>query len=331
MVLTRCQSVIVGIPERLTQGAWQHLNSAFRPSTSSAHRTHFRTFILYTLHFELNMDISLPTVLSFMQYLYMNGISPKVIGNYISSIRTMCAWYDIDHGALSHHKVFLLLRSFKINNLSQPTVRGIFDIPTLQKISESCCNSYDPPLFRSIFLVAFYGFFRMSNIAPHSASAFDPSRHFLRQDVIFSPPGVHIRVKWSKTQQNRQEVKWTQLPKVQNQILCPVTALHSLLTSRPLSPRAPLFFCKAANQSIHDTKIRDILRTILQTLGITHQGHGFHAFRRSGASWAFDNNIPIEQIMAHGSWRSGAIWEYLQQTSSAGTNIAHAFSKCIPP
>ena len=66
-----------------------------------------------------------------------------------------------------------------------------------------------------------------------------------------------------------------------------------------------------------DTTIRDALRKVLQQIGVPLIGHGFHAFRRSGATLAFDNNVQLQQIMAHGLWRSSAVWTYLQNASLA--------------
>ena len=48
----------------------------------------------------------------------------------------------------------------------------------------------------------FMPFCACSNIAPHSRSQFDPRRHFLRQDLIFGPPGAHLVIKWTKTLQD---------------------------------------------------------------------------------------------------------------------------------
>ena len=38
--------------------------------------------------------------------------------------------------------------------------------------------------------------------------------------------------------------------------------------------------------------------------------------RRDGASWAFQNGVPLEQIMKHGTWKSDAVWSYLSSAPS---------------
>ena len=126
-----------------------------------------------------------------MEVLATNGLSPKVIKNYFSSICSFAPFYNLDAGAIAHPAVHRYVRSLSITSPFRPTPRGIFCIKTMYDISKTCDFLPDPPLFRAIFLVAFYAFFRLSNIAPHSVRQFSKDRHFLRQDLIFAPL-VHI-------------------------------------------------------------------------------------------------------------------------------------------
>ena len=68
----------------------------------------------------------------------------------------------------------------------------------LVQISRMCHIVDNPPLYRAAFLVAYFAFLHMSNFTPHSQKAFDPTRHLLRQDMIFAPQGVHVLLKWTK-------------------------------------------------------------------------------------------------------------------------------------
>ena len=311
--------------------ACHRISQAFRPSTSSAHHLHFKTYITFLLFMDLPVSISVHNILTFLEYLYQNLISPKVISSYLSSIHSKAGLYSWDTSSLSHPAIHRFIRSININSKFSPTPRGVFDIQTLYHISLSCDILHDPPLFRAIFLTAFFGFLRMSNIAPHSSSKFDPCTHFLRQDLIFAPPGAHLLIKWTKTLQNHKSHHWIQLPSLANHFLCPVRALKTLLNSRPLPPTAPLFANKFQpyNQVI-DTHIRDALKKVLDHRNISPKGHGFHTFRRSGATLAFDNNVKIQNIMAHGLWRSSAIWTYLENASQAPSIIPTTFAKLIP-
>ena len=188
---------------QLISSASSRIHTAFRPSTRSSHSTHFKTFLAFTVFMKLPPSFSLQSFLCFLEFLRVNHISPKVIRNYLSSLRSMAKLYKIPSESLYHHSVNLYMRSIIINSALKPIPRGAFDITMLLLISQACDSLFDPPLFRAVFLLAFFGFLRMSNIAPHSISAFDYSRHLNRHDVIVAPPGAHMLIKWAKTLQDR--------------------------------------------------------------------------------------------------------------------------------
>ena len=264
----------------------------------------------------LTITVNVQNLLAFLEYLHSNGLSLKVIQTYLSSISNLAKLYGLDHSATSSHLISRFMQSISINSKFLPTVRGIFDIKTLHGISMACDVLSDPPLFRSIFLTAFYDFLRMSNIAPHSLKQFNPSVHLLRQDLIFGPPRAHLILKWTKTMQDKKACHVIQLPEINNYFLCPIRALKALLASIILPSTAPLFANLVyPNNQVIDTHIRDVLKAVLNHRNISTTGHGFHTFRHSGATFAFDNNVPLQNIMSHGLWRSSAVWTYLQNAS----------------
>ena len=85
--------------------------------------------------------------------------------------------------------------------------------------------------------------------------------------------------------------------KKENIYLGPTRALKSLISSRSLLLTALLFTnCFPPFSSVIDTHIRDSLIKLL-----TLYGHGFHTFRRSGATLAFDHNVPVQNTMTFGA------------------------------
>ena len=225
----------------LANAAWHRIEEAFRPSTMANHRRHFRTYIAFRIFTGCPVTNHLHIILAFIEYLHQNAISPKVVRNYISSIASQAKFYSIQHQDINHPAVARYLRSISMHSRFQPTPRGIFDVRTLYAIFLSCDHQSDPILFRTIFLCAFYAFPHMSNVAPHSTAQFDADKHFLRQDVIFAPPGAHLIIKWTKTLQDNKSHHVVQLPTINNIYLCPVRALKALLKSTKLPPTHPLF------------------------------------------------------------------------------------------
>ena len=161
---------------------------AYRLSTTSAHRTHVRAYFAFLHIMDLSPITTLHNIMVFIEYLHQNLTSYKVISSYVSPSKSMAVLYNLPSQYFSHPAINRLLRSISLTSHFAPTLRSIFDIPTLYNISISCDSTDDPHLYRAIFLVGFYGFLRMSNIAPHSSKNFCKQHHFLRQDVIFAPP-----------------------------------------------------------------------------------------------------------------------------------------------
>ena len=97
------------------------------------------------------------------------------------------------------------------------------------------------PIFKAIFLVAFFGFFRLSNLAPHSFSSFDISRHLAAGDIFFSKKIVKILVKWTKTLQTHDQIKIISLPNLGKSPLCPYHALERSFFCITLQRMNPFF------------------------------------------------------------------------------------------
>ena len=295
-------------PQGLLTSAWQRVLGAYRPGTIQAQRTHFKTFLSVLVFYDLPIEISAKNLLIFLEFLARNSISPKVVHNYFSSISSLSKFFNLDTKELSHPAVIRFLRGLSINSPFRPTPRGIFDIRTMYAISKA----------GGLLCI-----FQVLQHCPTLCSS-------VLQGQAFSQTGPHVPSPWGPPLQDCNSSHIVQLLMVDNLFLCPVRALQTLLQSRPLPPQAPLFAQSfPPYQQVIDTKVRDALKSILATLNILPSGHDFHTFRRSGATFAFDNNIPLQNIMAHGIWRSSAVWTYLQNTSQAPSIIPTTFASVI--
>ena len=165
------------------------IKAAYRPSTRAAHNTHCRTYLSFVLFMNLPLSFSLYSLLAFLEFLNINNMSPWVIQNYLSSLKNFAKSRGWDISSFDHKLVLDYSRSITINSSFSPVPKGIFDLKTLALIIQTCDLLNDPPLYKAAFLLAFFAFLRMSNIAPHSKQKFDPHIHFLRQDIIFGPLG----------------------------------------------------------------------------------------------------------------------------------------------
>ena len=143
---------------------------------------------------------------------------------------------------------------------------------------------------------------RLSNLAPHSASSFSFLKHLAKGDIIFSNSGAIVIIKWAKTLQLFSQAKLLHLPFLNNE-LCPVRALRECLSSVPGGNNAPLLQYKLNGvwTPMTDSRVRNHLKNVLQLLGRDASFITFHTLRRSGASFAFNHNVSLQNIQRHGT------------------------------
>ena len=90
-------------------------------------------------------------------------------------------------------KVVQKLAAFK------PKVTGIFDHQLLLKVVALCDNTHQPPAFKALYLLSLFSVLRLASILPHSKATFSPKICLTRGDIFFSPSGIHLLVKATKT------------------------------------------------------------------------------------------------------------------------------------
>ena len=146
-------------------------------------------------------------------------------------------------------------------------------------------------------------------------TTFDHTRQLARADYIFTPNGAVLLIKWSKTLQNRKDIVTIPIPLLEDTPLCPIAALNRMIRLYPVSHNEPLFVVPTAQGLVPftDSVARKHLKDISLHLGLSKM-LTFHDFRRAGASWAFQNGVPLEHIMKHGTWKSDVIWTYLSSS-----------------
>ena len=140
-------------------------------------------------------------------------------------------------------------------------------------------------------------------------------------------PGAHILITCSKTMQKSGAIHVVQLPYLKDSILCPVLALKAMIEILGQGKEDPLFMVKskAGRKVLTSFKARSFLKMVVLALGLDSKHYTFHAFQRSGASLAFNSNVDLDKIKQHGSWKSEAVWVYLNSTPKAASMVPTTF------
>ena len=249
------------------------------------------------------------------QYLARNGVSANMLANHVSAAKANFTMYGLDYLLWEHPNMQYFLKSIKINRPIKITRKNVIDLPTLSTIISHCDVLYMGKVYKAVFLLAFFGFLRLSNIAPHSLSTFDHRRHLTAGDLIFAKNFL-------------KRVHLLSFPCILGSNLCPYRACKSVLKLYSPGNNEPLFQVKVSDkwQVLTDTRIRNCLSKINKKMGNTPNYFTFHSFRRSGATLAYNSHIPLQSIKSHGSWASDCVWAYIQKDHKSGEDIASSFA-----
>ena len=168
-------------------------------------------------------------ILAYLEFLVKNKVSYHMLANNLCALKANFIMYGLDHSLIDHQKVKYFMKSVKINRPLVFVPRNIMSIHMLRKLIKMCDQVPCGSVFKAVFLIAFFGFLWISNIAPHSASIFDSSGNLTLNDITISNKFMKIALKWTKTIQSRDKIHMVSLPRLQGSILCPVAALQKII------------------------------------------------------------------------------------------------------
>ena len=178
-----------------------------------------------------------------------------------------------------------------------------------------------------------FGFLRISNCVPRSGRSFDLFRQLARGDIILTQPGLQIVVKWTKTIQNCNTFRTIPIGTIPGSPLCPIAAYLAYTSRFPARDNHPMFYYHGDSGKVviaTEMHVRTALATVLRALQLDPKQYGFHTFRRSGATLAYNMGVPVQDIQQHGTWVSSAVWAYIKP-SHAQTTVTRAFSTIARP
>ena len=278
--------------------------------------------------YQVNTEI----LLSFMEFLHLNNISTDHIANYIAALRAFHIVSALQTDSFQDKRIPLFLKALKMQTPLRIPVRSHVDVELLSSIIALCDSLPHSHIFKALYLLCYVSFLRLSNIFPHTTTSFDPTRQLARADFISVQQGAVLLIKWSKTMQDRKQAVTIPLPNLGTSPLCPIAAIHEMIQLIPADSNDPLFLMPRTSRIVPltDSVARKHLKNISKLLSPT-TSLTFHDFRRAGAKWAFQQGVPLEHIMKHGTWKSDAVWSYLSSTTSSSSPVSLAFQAALRP
>ena len=248
-------------------------------------------------------------LIAYLQFLYTNKYSATAMANHLSAVKTKLALLGLFTQPFEDPRIKYFQKAIILHRPFNVSLKKIIDIDTLQLIVRACDTTYMGQVIKAIYTLAFFSFLRISNLVPHTRKAYSPLYHLSRADVYFATPGIHLLLKWSKSLQSKDTVKLIKIPALGSNPICPVMAIKNLLSITSGAKNAPLFQYKTSQGwfPMTDTQVRRHFKMILAKLQLQDANLTFHDFGRSGATYAFNANVALQDIQSHGTWTSECI------------------------
>ena len=110
------------------------------------------------------------------------------------------------------------------------------------------------------------------------------------------------------------------MPRILSHPLCPLQATFiAFQRTCSATPTGPAFVISKSPpyQPLTVNNFNQILHQSLMRTGLDPTQFTSHSFRRGGASWAYQNDVPVDTIKTIGDWRSNAYQRYVIDSSNS--------------
>ena len=186
-------------------------------------------------------------MLSFLKYLVTNNVSLNMLANYISAAKANFTRLGLEYSLWDHPNVKCFLASSKINRPFKVVKCHVIDLETLQRLVRYCDLISFGIVYKAVFLVGYFGFLRLSNIAPRAIASFDPSLYLTAGNIIFTERLIKLVIKWSKTIQTRGSINCLTLSRLKGSIMCPLAVYKAAMKLNMPSQHDTLFQMKVGS------------------------------------------------------------------------------------
>lgn len=251
-------------------------------------------------------------VVLFISYCFEKGLAPKTISTYIAGIN----YYHRVHNWSGVTDVFVVKKMLEGCHRSRRTKdeRAPITKVVLQAICcalpSVCYDSFETTLFKALFVVAYFGLFRVSELVSPSNTMRGSPIQFSDVNLDTQGKSVNICLHTFKTN-HRGATVTVKLPcETDDSNICPVGALQAFVTVRP-KIQGP-FFCHASGMPVIRQQFSAVLSKCIAKTKFSSAHYRSHSFRIGRASDLAAMGISMKSIMQLGRWQSQAYKLYLR-------------------
>lgn len=291
------------------------LSTSLTAGSRQLYRRAWSVFREFYVQFYGSANPSLPLfphcIPLFISYLSFRKLAFSTITSYlaaISYVHKLRGFPDPTKSFLIQKLLSALSRKRSVD-VRLPVTRPVLH-ELIRSLSFTNSSAFQRSLYATMFLVAFYGLFRIGELATKSTRVASSVVQF-HNLTFLSTHEAKISISNYKHNTCNRPFDII-LAREVSQPFCPVAALLQYCSTRGDRP-GPLF-CHADYSPISVHQFNRELQRCLAFCGLDTSRYKSHSFRIGGACHAADKGYSDAQIRALGRWKSEAFKVYLRST-----------------
>ena len=259
-----------------------------RPSTRKNLDSCQTLFLQFCLKY--GVEIENPTVDdvgAFTELLTNTDLSFSTIKNYCTAIKTLYAEWGLVHVLRSFDTPAwrFMLKGLAYSATTRQDCRAAMTFIDLKKMTMMCKDDKSLWPLRVALTFGYFGYLRVSNLAPDVALNFDTTRHTTWADVVPSKEGIIVELKWTKTLQARQGTTPIPLAALTDATICPLKAWEDYCELFPGIKdyeNTPLLLSTGFDKGkiVTIPKLRAMFHRVANMTGLSAKGYTPHSLRR---------------------------------------------------
>ena len=254
----------------------------------------------------------------------IKGLQSSTVKSYVSAIKDKLvsdgyAWCDEAVLLSSLTKACKLENDELMDRL--PIQKGLLEMVTFEMersypATIPQARTYEEIMYKCLYLVAYYGLFRISEItcSEHVVKAVDVMKSRCKTKYLFILRSSKTHALSDRPHKIRIEKLQKRKGKTKHKLFCPVEAIDEYIEVRPqILHDEEQFFIFENRVPVMPNDMRRTLKVALRRIGLDADLYDTHSFRIGRATDLQKLGTPIDNIKSLGRWRSNAVYNYLRK------------------
>ena len=293
------------------------LNSALSPGTHKLYQRAWAIFNEFSKQFfhldSPDLPISTASLALLVSYLHARKLASSTIKSYLSAISYVhkLKGFRYPTQAFLINKLLTALSRQGSCDIRLPISRPVLH-ELVGSLGHTTSSAFQRTLYSAMFLLAFFGFFRIGELAAKSTNSGGAVVQYNQLHFLTQQGNVHmIKIRITQFKHNTSNRPFDIL--IEREVsspFCPVQAMLNFCKNRGHQP-GPLF-CHTDMSPVTVSQFNAVLHRCLIFCGLDTSRYKGHSFRIGAACYAADKGFSDAQIRALGRWKSDAFKLYIR-------------------